>query len=174
MTPNLMQLNPVNSNQNSTIATMALPLNHPDWNAELANKLQLMHQQNMPAAELQINPAHLGPISIKIELNNDQTTISFTAQHQQVKEAIEASIPKLRDMLGGEQLNLVNVNISQQQSDQKPAQGYFQMGAGQGNGNGSGRYTDAENSTNTATIDTVSPANESSTNVSNGLLNIFA
>jgi hypothetical protein len=69
---------------------------------------------------------------------------------------------------------LVNVNISQQQSDQKPAQGYFQMGAGQGNGNGSGRYTDAENSTNTATIDTVSPANESSTNVSNGLLNIFA
>jgi flagellar hook-length control protein FliK len=31
----------------------------------------------------------------------------------EVKEALEASIPKLREMLNSQQVNLVNVNISQ-------------------------------------------------------------
>ena len=47
----------------------------------------------------------------------------FTAQHAEVKEAIEASIPKLREMLATQQLNLVNVNISQNStSDQGRSQ----------------------------------------------------
>jgi flagellar hook-length control protein FliK len=47
----------------------------------------------------------------------------FTAQHAEVKEAIEASIPRLREMLGTQQLNLINVNISQNStSDQGRSQ----------------------------------------------------
>ncbi|WP_347989998.1 flagellar hook-length control protein FliK [Methylomonas sp. AM2-LC] len=164
-----------NTTHVNSMSGIALPLNHPNWNAELADKLQLMHKQDISTAELQINPPHLGPISIKIGLDQqDQTTISFTTQHQQVKEAIEASIPKLREMLGGEQLNLVDVNVSQQQSDQKPAQSFFQMASDQGKGNNTGSQNETENSTNSSAVDKVETSEIGSAHAGNGLLNLFA
>jgi flagellar hook-length control protein FliK len=89
------------------------PLTHPGWGKGLGEQIVWMNNKAIPAAEIRLNPAHLGPISVRIDVNQDQATILFTAQHMEVKEAIEASIPKLREMLGTQQLNLVNVNISQ-------------------------------------------------------------
>lgn len=89
------------------------PLTHPGWSKDLGEQIVWMNNKAIPAAEIRLNPAHLGPISVRIDVNQDQATILFTAQHTEVKEAIEASIPKLREMLGTQQLNLVNVNISQ-------------------------------------------------------------
>ena len=89
------------------------PLTHPGWSKDLGEQIVWMHNKAMPSAEIKLNPAHLGPISVRIDVNQDQATIAFTAQHAEVKEAIEASIPKLREMLGAQQLNLANVNISQ-------------------------------------------------------------
>ena len=89
------------------------PLTHPDWGKDLGDQIVWMNNKTIQAAEIKLNPAHLGPISVRIDVNQDQATILFTAQHAEVKEAIEASIPRLREMLGTQQLNLVNVNISQ-------------------------------------------------------------
>jgi flagellar hook-length control protein FliK len=89
------------------------PLTHPDWSKDLGDQIVWMNNKAIPAAEIKLNPAHFGPISVRIDVNQDQATILFTAQHAEVKEAIEASIPKLREMLGTQQLNLINVNISQ-------------------------------------------------------------
>jgi uncharacterized protein (UPF0212 family) len=99
------------------------PLTHPGWSKDLGEQIVWMNNKAIPAAEIRLNPAHLGPISVRIDVNQDQATILFTAQHTEVKEAIEASIPKLREMLGTQQLNLVNVNISQNStSDQGRSQ----------------------------------------------------
>ena len=99
------------------------PLTHPGWSKDLGEQIVWMNNKAIPAAEIRLNPAHLGPISVRIDVNQDQATILFTAQHMEVKEAIEASIPKLREMLGTQQLNLVNVNISQNStSDQGRSQ----------------------------------------------------
>jgi hypothetical protein len=89
------------------------PLTHPGWSKDLGEQIVWMNNKAIPAAEIRLNPAHLGPISVRIDVNQDQATILFTAQHTEVKEAIEASIPKLREMLGTQQLNLINVSISQ-------------------------------------------------------------
>lgn len=89
------------------------PLAHPGWSKDLGEQILWMNNKAIPAAEIKLNPAHLGPISVRIDVNQDQATVMFTAQHADVKEAIEASIPKLREMLVTQQLNLVNVNISQ-------------------------------------------------------------
>jgi hypothetical protein len=99
------------------------PLTHPDWGKDLGEQIVWMNNKAIPAAEIKLNPAHLGPISVRIDVNQDQATVMFTAQHAEVKEAIEASIPKLREMLGTQQLNLINVNISQNStSDQGRSQ----------------------------------------------------
>jgi flagellar hook-length control protein FliK len=88
------------------------PLTHPGWSKDLGEQIVWMNNKAIPAAEIRLNPEHLGPISVRIDVNKDQATIMFTAQHASVKEAIEASIPKLREMLATQQLNLVNVNVS--------------------------------------------------------------
>jgi len=100
-------------------AAITRPLTHPDWNKDLGEQIIWMNNKAISAAEIKLNPVHLGPISVRIDVNQDQAAIMFTAQHAEVKDAIEASIPKLREMLGSQQLNLVNVNISQNSTPDK-------------------------------------------------------
>ena len=101
---------PVDNRTDSPAITK--PLTHPDWSKELGEQIVWMNTKALSAAEIRLNPAHLGPLSVRIDVNQDQATVMFTAQAG-VKEAIEASIPKLREMLATQQLNLVNVTISQ-------------------------------------------------------------
>ena len=110
------------------IPTIARPISHPNWGKDLGEQIIWMNNKDLSAAEIRLNPEHLGPISVRIDVNKEQqASIMFTAQHLEVKEAIEASIPKLREMLVNQQLNLVNVNISQHSAhDQgKPQPGLF-------------------------------------------------
>lgn len=112
--------------------TMQRPFGDAAWQQELGDKLIWMHKQDMPSVQLRLNPEHLGPVLVKIDVSQDQASVAFTAQHLAVKEAIEAAIPKLREMLSGQQLNLVDVNVSQQQSDQRQnGRDFFQMAGGQ-------------------------------------------
>jgi flagellar hook-length control protein FliK len=46
-------------------------------------------------------------------MNQDQASIVFTAQHAAVRDALEASVPKLREMMNDQQINLVNVSVAQ-------------------------------------------------------------
>lgn len=153
---------------------MSQHLNHPDWNQELGQKLIWMHKQDIPSAELRLNPQHLGPISIKIDVSQDQATVSFTAQHAEVRDAIEAAIPKLREMLGGQQLNLADVNVSQQQSEQKQARDFFQAASDQGRGNKGGQNAEDDKSSSTPAVNVTDEINTGRAVVSNGLLSLFA
>ena len=60
-----------------------------------------------------MNPAHLGPLEVRISIRDDQATISFVSAHGQVRDALQAAIPHLREMLGDNGLNLSNVDIAQ-------------------------------------------------------------
>ena len=103
------------------------PLTHPEWSKDLGNQIIWMNSKELSTAEIKMNPEHLGPISVRIDLTQDQASVEFTAQHAAVKEALEASIPKLREMLGTQQLNLTNVTISQSTtSDQGQSQSPYQ------------------------------------------------
>ncbi len=173
MANDIAQLNQaVSTNKAVDLPPMTRTLSHPDWNQELSDKLIWMHKQDVPSAELRLNPEHLGPISIKIDVSQDQATVSFTAQHAEVKDAIETAIPKLREMLGNQQLTLVDVNVSQQQSEQNKSS--YQTGGQAGNGNKSGQNGNAENSPAPTAVDTVDEIDSGRAVVSNGLLSLFA
>lgn len=145
----------------------------PAWNNELGEKLIWMHKQAIPSVELRLNPEHLGPVLVKIDVSQDQASVAFTAHNPAVKDAIEAAIPKLREMFGGQQLNLVDVNVSQQQSDQRQQpREFFQMASQQGRDNRSdldmndGQVNEAQN-----LVDEIEAGRAVATN---GLLSLFA
>lgn len=155
------------------LPAMMLPLAHPDWGNELAEKMVWMHKQSVPSAELNLNPRHLGPIAIHVDVNQEQTSITFTTHHSAVKEAIEASLPRLRELLGTQQLNLVDVNVSQQHSEQKQGGNLFQAGSGQQGRQALDPDQDAEpRSTPAASVTDEIEAGRAL--VSRGILSIFA
>jgi flagellar hook-length control protein FliK len=152
------------------VPAITKPLAHPDWSKELGDRIIWMNNKAIPAAEIKLNPQHLGPISVRIDINQDQATVTFSAQHGAVREALEASIPRLREMMSAQQLNLVDVNISQYSTDQgrSSSQGFAQTA-------GDSR-TGQENTSMAA--EGVSEAGEDIENgpavVSKGLLSLYA
>ncbi len=84
------------------------------WGEEVGSRVKWMVNSQVQSAELKLNPAHLGPVEVKISVQNDQTTIHFTAQNGAVREALDSAIPRLREMLGDNGVNLADVDVSDQ------------------------------------------------------------
>jgi len=146
---------------------------HPEWNKEVGERVIWMHKQAIPSAELRLNPGHLGPITIKIDVTQDQATVAFTAQHAAVKEAIDAALPKLREMFSAQQLNLAEVSVSQEDSGQKQPRGFNQMGSNAGKG-GQDRNETAENEQKEGSMDIVDEIEAGRAIASHGVLSLFA
>jgi len=97
---------------------MQQPIDKPGWSQEFTHRLMWMNKQGIQQVRLQLNPANLGSIDIKIAIQNDQANISFLSQHGVVREAIEASLPRLREMMTDAGVKLENVNVSGQDDQQ--------------------------------------------------------
>ena len=86
-----------------------------DWNNGVAAKVAQMAAQNLNYAEIQLDPPELGPLQVRVQINNDQASVSFAAHSSQVREALEQGNQRLRELFESEGLNLVDVDVSDQQ-----------------------------------------------------------
>ena len=89
------------------------PVNSSRWAGDLGKNIQWMVNQSINGAQIRLNPQQLGPIEIRLQMENGQATIAFTAQHAATREAIDAAMPRLREMLTDQGVDLVDVNVSQ-------------------------------------------------------------
>lgn len=93
-------------------ATIATQLAAPGWDRGLGEKIVWMAGKQMQLAELHLNPPELGPLQIALTINNDQASAQFVSQHAAVREAIEAAMPRLREMLAEGGITLGNTSVS--------------------------------------------------------------
>lgn len=117
------------------VPSTPLPFAQPGWEQGLGNRVMWMVNQQVQTAELRMNPAHLGPLEVRISIRDDQATVSFVSAHGQVRDALQAAIPQLREMLGNNGLNLADVNIAQHSfadARQRPDDPQSRTGGGQG------------------------------------------
>jgi flagellar hook-length control protein FliK len=110
-------------------ATVSVPFGQPAWGQALGNQVVWAMNQGLPAAALHLSPPELGPVSVHIRLDQDQASIAFSSPHVAVRDAIEAAMPRLRDMLGDQGIALVNVNVSQHGSSHAQPQDYTPGGS---------------------------------------------
>lgn len=89
-------------------------LTSPEWADELGQRLIWMHGKSVQAAEIHLNPPQLGPMAVRIQMHDDQTSIQFASPHAAVREAIEAALPRLKELFNAQQLPLTHVEVSQQ------------------------------------------------------------
>jgi hypothetical protein len=174
------------------VPAMTRPLTHPAWNQEMGERIVWMNNQGISSAEIKMNPQNMGPITVRIDMNQDQATIAFTAQNSDVRTALEASIPKLREMLNSQNVNLADVNVSQQSStstnsDSNRSQQQAAQMAADASANGQGNRQNnpevgADGNTIRQTgangeeiaVDDFANGHVLETNGANGLLSVFA
>ena len=76
-----------------------------------------------------LEPEHLGELTIRLIFQHDEVSAHFLASNAQAREAIENSLPQLREALAGQNLHLQNVSVSVgQESDCLPRENYGQAG----------------------------------------------
>ncbi|KZN70532.1 flagellar hook-length control protein FliK [Pseudoalteromonas luteoviolacea] len=92
----------------------ALNLTRNDAAKMLQEKVNMMINLNNKEAEIRLDPAELGSMQIRIRSDAEQAQINFVVQNQQAKELLEESMPKLREMLEEQGIELGESNIQQQ------------------------------------------------------------
>ncbi|MDT8407018.1 MAG: flagellar hook-length control protein FliK [Methylococcales bacterium] len=107
-------LNPATPATQSASLTLTTPLGHPRWSGELAEQISFMQANQLTSAELKLNPEHLGPVSVRIDWQNEQLAIAFETSHSEVYEAVEAAMPKLRELFQGQTVTDVQLTNTDQ------------------------------------------------------------
>jgi flagellar hook-length control protein FliK len=94
--------------------SLGTPLNQGAWDQALGERIQWMANHKLQGAQIKLNPANLGPMEVRIQVQNEQASIKFTSAHGVVREALEAALPRLRDMFDASGVELVDVDVSGQ------------------------------------------------------------
>lgn len=103
----------------SSIPQFSLPgsIHHPAWQNALAERVVMLTHQGIHQAELKLHPAELGSVSVRLENLQDgaqsQTQLQFAALNADTREALEAALPRLREMFNQQGMNLVRADIQQ-------------------------------------------------------------
>jgi len=84
----------------------------PQWSQAVGDKVLWLAAQNVSSAEIRLDPPELGPMQVKVSVNQDQASITFTSPHPAVREALDQQLNRLREMFSEQGLNLVNVDVS--------------------------------------------------------------
>ncbi len=115
--------------------TLHTPMESPAFTQALSDRVAFW--VNGPAAdgpmtaELRLNPAEMGPVHIRIELDGQNAHVDFAAAAAETREAIEASLGQLSSALEESGLKLSGGGVSDQTPQQ---QAWAQAAAGQSNG----------------------------------------
>ncbi|WP_448118231.1 flagellar hook-length control protein FliK [Pseudomonas serbica] len=99
----------------------AVPVNQPiamhqsGWTEEVVNRVMYLSSANLKAADIQLQPAELGRLDIRVNMVPDQQTqVTFMSAHPGVREALDGQMHRLRDMFAQQGMGQVDVNVSDQ------------------------------------------------------------
>ncbi|WP_218723682.1 flagellar hook-length control protein FliK [Pseudomonas bubulae] len=121
--------------------TNALPVNQPlamhqsGWSEEVVNRVMYLSSANLKSADIQLEPAELGRLDIRVNIAADQSAqVNFVSGHAGVREALDSQMHRLREMLAQQGMGQVDVNVSDQQRNWQGQQGQEQQARSGGGG----------------------------------------
>ncbi len=105
------------------------------WSEAVVDRVMWLSSQNLKSAEIQLDPAELGRMEVRIDMTKDQAQVTFLSPHAGVREALEGQMQRLRDMFSQQGMTM-DVNVSDQ-SLARGSQGEGSGARGQGGGSDS-------------------------------------
>jgi flagellar hook-length control protein FliK len=122
-----------NTAQNPTPATpaavpLATPLDDPQFPRAFGVQVSVLARDGVQQAELHLNPAEMGPVSVQIVMDGTQARIDFGADAAGTRQLIEHSLPDLAAALREAGLTLTGGGVSQHPSGRDGSDGQTPSG----------------------------------------------
>ena len=114
------------------------------WGEEVGQKIVWFTGKAIQSAEIHLNPAELGPIDVKISVQNDTAAVTFNAHNASVREMLESNVVRLREMMETNGVDLQEVNVDARQGDERFASNDQQQGGNGSSGNSDEAEASAE------------------------------
>ena len=110
----------------------------PAWDQQLGQKVVWMAAGGDQSATLTLNPPDLGPVQVVLTVTNDQADAAFMSAQPEVRQALEAAMPRLREMMSEAGIAFGSATVSagtpEQQNNGERAASGERRGNGQGGG----------------------------------------
>lgn len=104
-----------------------LAMQQGGWSEAVVDKVMWLSSQNLKSAEIQLDPAELGRLEVRVDISKDQTQVTFASPNAGVRDTLEGQMQRLRDLFTQQGMNLLDVNVS----DQSLSRGWQGQGQGQ-------------------------------------------
>ncbi|HVJ36628.1 MAG TPA: flagellar hook-length control protein FliK [Stenotrophomonas sp.] len=122
--PNLPHATAASRTPDASAVFSASPTPTPDLHGDgfdeaVGTRLTWLAEQKIGHAHIKITPNDLGPVEVHLQMDGDKVHASFTAAHVDVRQALEQSLPRLRDMLGEHGFQLAHADVGAQQQGQR-------------------------------------------------------
>ena len=104
---------------------LELPLGSAQWGSQVLQRVAWLTGQGIAAAEIHLNPAELGPMQVRVDQRQDSATVVFTSHNSSTREAIEASLPRLRELFSEQGMELIDVDINSGEQEANAQQSDF-------------------------------------------------
>ena len=93
--------------------TLPTPVSSPDFPQAMGVQLSVLAKSGVEYAELHLNPAEMGPVSVQIVVDGTQARVEFGADVAATRHAIETGLPELASALREAGLTLTGGGVSQ-------------------------------------------------------------
>lgn len=84
------------------------------WSEAVVDRVMWLSSQNLKSAEIQLDPAELGRLEVRVNLSQDQAQVTFASPNAGVREALEGQMHRLRELFAQQGMNLADANVSDQ------------------------------------------------------------
>lgn len=120
------------------LASMTPDLRGDRFGDTLGTQMTWMAEQKIGHAHIRVSPGDLGAIEVSLRLDGDRVHADFSSAQPEVRQALQDSLPRLREMLGQQGFQLAQADVGHRQQPQSsPAQANATRG-----GDGTGPGTD--------------------------------
>ena len=110
----------------------------PAWDQQLGQKVVWMAAGGDQSATLTLNPPDLGPVQVVLTVTNDQADAAFMSAQPEVRQALEAAMPRLREMMSEAGIAFGSATVSAGTPEQQHNGERAASGERRGNGQGGG------------------------------------
>ncbi|WP_395316977.1 flagellar hook-length control protein FliK [Variovorax sp. UC74_104] len=95
----------------TSVHTIAPEVGSDKWAPALGQHLARMSTSGSHTAELNLNPAGLGPLKVTLSMGDNQAQAMFVSAHESVRKAVEAALPQLRNSLSEQGITLGQASV---------------------------------------------------------------
>ncbi|WJV52164.1 flagellar hook-length control protein FliK [Prodigiosinella aquatilis] len=129
-----------------------VPVGTQQWNDTLSQQVIMFMRGGQQTAELRLHPEELGSLQISLKLDDSQAQIHLISGNSQVRSALEAALPHLRNAMAESGINLGQSSVGSDAAGWQQAQQQTANNNNSNSGNSSS-YKQQFSETTSKTVD---------------------